>query len=77
MIILAFLAVYHPAQFRRIIPVIKDTSLGADCVPSHFADSEWHFTEAAAAIRSDSLARQLQENAFCSQAELDDLAAQR
>ncbi len=60
-------------QVAPIMPVLKDPTLGADPRPEDFADSDGHLTPSAAERRTDSLARQLQQQSFWTRAELDQL----
>ena len=48
------------ARVIDIMPVLKDESLGVHSVREHFADTELHLTTEGSAVRTDSLASQLQ-----------------
>jgi hypothetical protein len=48
-------------QISDIVPVLRDPRLGAHSISDHFSDSVWHLTEEGAALRTDELARQLQD----------------
>jgi len=56
------------------IPVLRDPALGVHPVRGHFADTEWHLTAAAAALRTDAFAGLLRERRCWALEELDALA---
>jgi hypothetical protein len=42
-------------QISEFIPVLKDTTFGADPNPGHFADTAWHLNEEGSRLRTDQL----------------------
>jgi hypothetical protein len=64
-------------QISRFLPVLKDPALGADTRREQFADTEWHLTPDAAALRTDALAREIEEWSVWTTEELQQMASQR
>jgi hypothetical protein len=62
-------------QISEVMPVLRDPRLGAYDIREHFSDSVWHLTEEGAALRTDELARQIQDWDVWSQPELEKVAA--
>jgi hypothetical protein len=46
-------------QVNEIMPVLKDTHLGAYTNSEHFADTAWHLTSTGSALRTDELGREI------------------
>ena len=59
------------------LPVLKDPALGANTNLEQFADTEWHLTPEAAALRTDALAQQIKEWDLWTTNELEKLATQK
>jgi hypothetical protein len=48
-------------EVAEFLPVLKDRRLGAHIVNEHFADTMWHLTEEGARLRTDELAKQIED----------------
>ena len=64
-------------QVSPYLPVLKDPALGANTNLEQFADTEWHLTPEAAALRTDALAQQIKEWDLWTTNELEKLATQK
>ncbi len=49
------------AEITPIIPVLRDSALGADPVADDFADTAWHLTGSGAIQRTDELGHEIQQ----------------
>jgi len=57
-------------QVNEIIPVLKDTHLGAHANIEHFADTGWHLNGTGSSLRTDELGRQIKNWNIWTQEEL-------
>ncbi len=64
-------------QISPCLPVLKDPVLGSNTNLEQYADTEWHLTPDAAALRTDSLARQINEWSLWTTDELQHLASHK